>query len=105
MIVKATHKGIYERILSDKNGQLIRVCFAVVEINGALKGQIISIEPVLQVTGKTLSTHTTPHVCLPISIQNDISDTTGFNAYSNTPSPYSFLDFFNSQPTRAPSFL
>jgi len=85
----------FERIVRDKSGVLLRVRFVVVEENGSLRAQIVSAEPILL-------QNETP-VCLPISV------TTPKAVYSYKPSFSSkffateTLEFYMSQPTRAPS--
>jgi len=87
--------SIFERIIYDKNGVLVRVRFTVVDINGKLTVQIVSAEPIV--------TKSENVVCLPISVDaEDLAlDTTP--SYISRTSPYISLDFFMSQPTRAPA--
>ena len=47
-------KGIFERLIRSKNGQLMRVSFEIYEVNGDIKGRIIKAEPVLLLAGVVL---------------------------------------------------
>ena len=110
MLVTSRQNGIYEKIVRAKNGQLFRVHFAVVNEFGTLRGRVLSMEPVLELTTTALSSNdATVHSChavfLPASVEADLvqatvrfSDTYDFQVISP-------LDFFISQPTRAPSFI
>ena len=105
MLINTQNKGIYERILTAKNGQLVRVTFAVVEVDGILRGHVISVAPVVSVAGKTVANATaTEQLYLPLSVHHDISTAVENIFVKQTPSPYVSFDFFMSQPTRAPSF-
>ena len=88
--------SIFERIIRDRNGVLVLVRFTVVEINGKFQPQIISAEALVKNKESVVS--------LPEGIlSKDIAlDTTP--SFISTLSPYINLDFFMSQPTRAPSF-
>ncbi|NDB57942.1 hypothetical protein EB001_05805 [bacterium] len=87
--------SIFERIIRDRNGVLVLVRFTVVEINGKFQPQIISAEALVKNKESV--------VFLPEGIlSKDIAlDTTP--SFISTLSPYINLDFFMSQPTRAPS--
>lgn len=93
--------SVFERILRDKNGVLVRVRFTVVETNGVFAPQIISIAPVVAQTRTKAETRET--VCLPVAQAPKVivEDTTP--SFISKISPYFTLDFFMSQPTRAPS--
>jgi hypothetical protein len=90
--------NIFERIVKDKNGLLIRVRFTIVEINGVFQGQIISAEPLVKPVEKTES------IYLSCSSKNIVSI-----YFDRTPLFISFISPFNfdlilvNQPTRAPS--
>lgn len=90
--------SIFERIIKDKNGILVRVRFIVVEVNGEFRPQIISAEPVVS------KAESRPCVSLPKPCEKvDV-----IFEYTKPKPRQSFyfndLFFFNSQPTRAPSF-
>lgn len=100
MIVKSRYNGIYERIIRSKDGRLVRLQFVVAEIDGKLKGQIISAEPIFEVHGKAETQYffpTSVNKEEPKNIIRTISATSRI-------SPFSSFEFFMSQPTRAPSF-
>lgn len=87
--------SIFERIVKDKNGVLVRVRFTIVEVNGSFQGQIVSIVPLVKKDEKI--------VCLPCAKNSNrvVIDTTP--SFISKISPYFSLEFFMSQPTRAPS--
>ena len=108
MLIKAPQIGIFEKIVRSKNGQLLRVRFEVSEINGQLKGRVISTEAIAEFAalgGTVSATHTTKSeaIFLPVSISKTITEKTVSFAYTPVVSPFSTLLFFTSQPTRAPS--
>ena len=116
MIVASNYKGIHEKVLRARNGQLVRVCFSVAEYNGEMRGQIISVTPILELAGDAeLATstyrptysqpkaHYSPAIiCLPCVVATSAASVTPILGVAQ-PSPYYSLDFFMSQPTRAPS--
>jgi|ERR1035437_642800 hypothetical protein len=110
MLITSSNNGIYEKVVRSKTGQLFRVYFTVVNDAGVLRGRVLSMEPILGLTTTNLSgTVTSSHSChavfLPASVEADITKATVrfFETYdSGIVSP---LDFFMSQPTRAPSFI
>ena len=82
--------SIFERIVKDKNGTLVRVRFTVVDG----RGQIVSIEPISK-KEKLL--------CLPIFNISKSTTYTFTPSFASKISPYFSLEFFMSQPTRAPA--
>lgn len=100
--------GIYERIIRAKDGRLVRVHFVVSENGGRLKGQIISVEPV-EVSVEAAATQSRQpqqsQIFLPGATleKNTAVKTVRKIPATSHASPYSFFDFFMSQPTRAPS--
>ncbi len=106
MLIPSSYKGIYEKVLRAPDGRLVRVQFAVVEVNGALRGRIISMEPIedrLKIEDSRLKNKATI-LYLP-SKGNDYEPIFNFqfSIFNSLVSPYTTLDFFMSQPTRAPS--
>jgi hypothetical protein len=94
--------SIFERIIRDSNGVLVRVRFTVVEVNGVFKGQVISAEPLVS---KAENTETGDSVvCLPCLKDNKIPVDISNTGFETILSPYFSLEFFMSQPTRAPAF-
>ncbi len=90
--------SVFERIVKDKNGVLVRVRFIVVEVDGGYRPQIISVEPII---GRA-----TPDTCACLPKPFEKVDVIYTYEAAAIKSDYHFdqLFFFNSQPTRAPSF-
>ena len=88
--------SIFERIVKDKNGLLVRIRFTVVEVDGKFQAQIISAVPFVAPTEDV--------VCLPCIKENKVVVETSATDFESILSPYFSLDFFMSQPTRAPAF-
>lgn len=88
--------SVFERILKDKNGQLVRVRFTVVEINGVFAPQIVSISPLVSQVEEV--------ICLPTAQAPKVLVEDITPSFISKISPYFTLDFFMSQPTRAPSY-
>jgi hypothetical protein len=85
----------FERIIRDKNGVLFRVRFVVVDVDGKLQPQIVSAEALIK-NKETV-------VYLPEATAATSSVYTYIPSFVSKISPYFSLDFFMSQPTRAPS--
>jgi hypothetical protein len=98
------------RIFTDLSGRQFRMTFLVAVVNGELKGQLVSVQPIsvshLQLTGETLNDLQTREgiVCLPIYCPKKKAETAYVPGFTPVISPYTELFFFTSQPTRAPSF-
>ncbi len=90
--------SIFERIVKDKNGTLVRVRFTVVEIDGKFQGQIISVIPLVAPSAENA-------VCLPCLKENKLATEKLCEFFDSIVSPYFSLEFFMSQPTRAPAFV
>jgi hypothetical protein len=109
MLIKNTHNGIYERILTDRNGRLVRVQFAIIETSGIVRGRVISVMPVISVVGKIgigseLATTASPgQFYLPALVQSGVVKEIKTSFVKTRISPYTSFEFFMSQPTRAPS--
>jgi hypothetical protein len=88
--------SIFERIVKDKNGLLVRVRFTVVEVDGKFQAQIISAIPFVSPVEDV--------VCLPCIKESEVVTETSFADFESILSPYFSLEFFMSQPTRAPAF-
>ncbi len=88
--------SVFERIIQDKNGLLLRVRFTVVEVNGKFQAQIISAIPFVNPTENV--------VCLPCIKESKIVIENISVVFESILSPYFSLEFFMSQPTRAPAF-
>ena len=93
--------SIFERIIRDSNGVLVRVRFTVVEVDGKFRGQVISAEPLVSMAEESKSDDTV--VCLPCLKDNKILVDISNTGFETILSPYFSLEFFMSQPTRAPA--
>lgn len=88
----------FERIVKDKNGVLVRVRFMIVSMHGVLTPHVISVTPLVSQAAPEAV------ICLPkVSVESPkviayIPD------FAPIVSPFNEFFFFNSQPTRAPSF-
>lgn len=90
--------SIFERIVKDKNGVLVRIRFTVVEIDGKFQGQIISATPLVSPISDEKV------VCLPCLKDKKVVIEDSSVQFTSILSPYFSLEFFMSQPTRAPAF-
>jgi hypothetical protein len=88
--------SIFERVVRDNNGVLVRVRFIVVEIDGQFRPQIISAEPIVSASEPTVA-------CLPCSKEKNNVIFEYKVAAPIQSNYFEELFFFNSQPTRAPS--
>lgn len=96
--------SIFERIVKDKNGAFVCIRFTVLNINGKLQGQIISVTPLtVKSTSTTESAPDQKIICLPCSIDTESLNDSLNISFRNFVSPYTKLDFLMSQPTRAPA--
>ena len=94
--------GIYERIVRARNGALVRVRFAVVLIEGNLRGRIISIEPFFEL--KAAKRQIAQPKCLALPSAKFRHTIPKYSRYEKAiVFPYKDLSFFISQLTRAPS--
>lgn len=94
LVINPTGK-IIEKIVTNRNGQMMRVAFLVTEIAGAIQVKVLSATPIVALTS----------VCLAIAgtvqtVINKFSKT-----YSEFVSGFSDFAFFMSQPTRAPACI
>lgn len=103
MLVKSHHNGIHERILTSKNGQLVRVTFEIIEVGGIMRGRVISVVPVISVASSTKTETAHAPLFLTGVIAQNISEAVEAAIAKPHTSPYISFDFFMSQPTRAPS--
>jgi hypothetical protein len=86
--------SVFERIVKDKNGTLVRVRFTVVQIDGKFAPQVISITPFIS----------EKPICLPCIKKEQVVAQDYTPTFIEKISPYFSLDFLMSQPTRAPSY-
>jgi Zn finger protein HypA/HybF involved in hydrogenase expression len=105
-ISNINQKGIFTRVVTDNNGSLVRVRFEVYEIDGVLKGHILSIEPVISLKADPCSTaqNKANRFSLPCPTCN--SNTTDISWFdtSDIVSPYSSLYLLTNIKIRAPAF-
>ncbi|MCR4334805.1 MAG: hypothetical protein NUV47_03730 [Patescibacteria group bacterium] len=88
--------NIFERVVKDKNGVFVRVRFTIIEVNGTFQGRIISVSPInIQIKKQTF---------LPEYKEKETQEFTYISLLAPILSPFNQFFFFNSQPTRAPSF-
>lgn len=103
MLIKSHQLGIFEKVIRSKNGQLLRVRFEVTEIDGKLKGRVISTEAIAEFAAITGATKKADSSFLPVFVSKDDIFREVFFTDAQIVSPFSTLLFFTSQPTRAPS--
>ncbi len=95
-------KGIFERIVRSKDGQLVRVFFEVYEWNGEVKGRILKAEPILalaRAATEKVKTACALLLCAPAKIISPYF----WNIEKKITSPFSNFDLFSSIKIRAPS--
>ena len=88
---------IFERIVN-RDGKLFLVRFVIVERAGKLRGKIISCEAVEALAGSEQPSEG----YLPVILNAQAAPSEAVS-FEEIVSPYSTLEFFMSQPTRAPS--
>jgi hypothetical protein len=96
-----------QKILISPTGEQFRVLFLITLINGEVRAQIVSAEPLI-VSNRLLmngykQSNASNQFLLATSTQKKIQ-TEYIPSYVPVISPYIELYFFTSQPTRAPSF-
>ena len=86
-----------EQIFTDQTGRQFRLVFLVSNVDGKLKGHLVSAQLMsAQYQGST-------SICLPFSCPKNDVVTEYTASFAPIVSPYNELFFFTSQPTRAPS--
>lgn len=91
------------RIFTDQLGQVFRLTFFVVMVNGELKGRLVSAQPIKANSQEFLQQDSHSILLLPVSCPKNITVTPFISSYTPFVSPFNELFFFTSQPTRAPS--
>jgi len=82
------------KILTSATGEQFRVVFLLALVNGEIKAQVVSATPI-----------TAPDpICLPAAVAKTLVTFTYSPSSNPVVSPFDSLFFFNSQPTRAPSY-
>ncbi|MEI6304870.1 MAG: hypothetical protein WCP09_02510 [Candidatus Taylorbacteria bacterium] len=106
-ISNATVPQFMSRVFSDRNGRLYRFTFLVSFVNGEMKGQLVSAEPVS--TSHSASSEASPYsngqiFMLPVCFPVKKPETAYVFSFAPVVSPYFSVDFLiNCQPTRAPA--
>jgi hypothetical protein len=111
MLTPHLQSRFIEKILTDRNGQQFRVLFLVSLVNGEVRGQIVSAQPVFDevkaagLPGRVYKMASCTKLYLSCTKAAAKIIQTKIRSWSRVASPYySSLEFFMSQPTRAPSF-
>ena len=93
------------QIFTDASGRHFKLTFLVINVNGELKGRLISATPIAasKLYG-TPGSQNSKIFCLPIFAETKKAATLYTPAYAPIVSPFHELYFVTSQPTRAPSF-
>jgi len=109
MLTPNLQSRFIEKVLTDRAGQQFRVLFLVSLVDGEVRGQIVSAQPIetiksARLPGRVSKGSPWTKLCLPaVKSITKIVDTK-IRSWSRVASPYySSLEFFMSQPTRAPS--
>jgi hypothetical protein len=110
MLTPHLQSRFIEKVLTDRAGRQFRVLFLVSLVNGEVRGQIVSAQPIFE-TAKTASLPGRVYkgspctkLCLPCTKAAAKIIESKVRPWSRVASPYySSLEFFMSQPTRAPS--
>ncbi len=109
-----SQKGIFEKVIRSRDGQLVRVFFEVYEIGGELRGRILRAEPILALARATTNAQSIPFyrlagkahsactllLCAPAKLVSPYS----WKTEKKITSPFSQLDFLTSIKIRAPSY-
>ncbi len=98
-VIEQKQSEIFEKVVT-KNGKLFLVRFVILEREGRLRGKVISCEAIETLSG---STGKATKICLPLFRTYPTVTDEGLTIKDCVLSPFSTLEFFMSQPTRAPS--
>lgn len=94
-----------EQIFTDQTGRQFRLVFLVSLVDGKLKGQLVSAQPLATRNHSTAAGHVSDQFLLPFSCPKDETVTEYIASVTPIVSPFSTIEFLiTSQPTRAPSF-
>jgi hypothetical protein len=111
MLTPHLQSRFIEKVLTDRTGQQFRVLFLVSLVNGEVRGQIVSAQPIFEgvrvasLPGRVYKVLPCTKLCLPCTKAAAKIIESKVRSWSRVASPYySSLEFFMSQPTRAPSF-
>ncbi|HEY4494515.1 MAG TPA: hypothetical protein VJC02_00245 [Candidatus Paceibacterota bacterium] len=98
MLTPFSRSKFVTKVLTSHSGEQFKVVFFVTLIDGKLKADIVSIEPI------SSSIKNTQNIFLPIFNKEKSVTFSYTKASHSVVSPFNNLFFFNSQPTRAPAF-
>ncbi len=101
-------KGIFEKIIRSKDGQIVRVFFEVYEVNGELKGRIIKAEPILALArahdeSSGSCAFSLSSFSFPLSSSSELVSPYHWTIEKKITSPFSTCNFLTSIKIRAPS--
>lgn len=107
-ISNINQKGIFTRVVTDSNGSLVRVRFEVYEVNGLLKGHVLSVEPVISLNAdsnvSTFSNNKSNRFSLPCpACGAELVEISSWFDNHNVVSPYSSLYLLTNIKIRAPA--
>lgn len=95
-------KGIFEKIVRSKDGQLVRVFFEVYEMGGEIRGRILRAEPILALARAAAEKINAAYTLL-LSAPAKIISPYFWNIEKKLTSPFSNLEFLTSVKARAPT--
>ena len=98
MLIPYSRSQFVTKILTSPTGEQFRVVFLVALVDGKIKAQVISSERLSKQVPNTSA------VYLPLALTKDSTVFDYVASFNPVVSPFNSLFFFNSQPTRAPSF-
>ncbi len=94
MLTTQLRSQFVTKVLTSQSGEKYKVVFLVALVNGEVKAQVVSAEPLIKTEPIYLAQ---PFIKAPVSFVYKPS-------FKEILSPFASLFFFNSQPTRAPAF-
>lgn len=100
MLVQSLQTKILEKVVRGKNGRLVRVRFEVTEIDGRTYGRILSVSPIHELKPCTTIYRSIAQLA-GARKEKEPRPVLGFT--DSVVSPFTSLEFFVSQMTRAPS--
>lgn len=96
MITPYSQTKFVEKLITSRNGEVFKVVFCVSLVDGQIKATVVSATPVIEKAEVSL---------LPILNKKQVSTFVKEIVLNDLiVSPFFNLEFFMSQPTRAPSF-
>jgi hypothetical protein len=98
MLTPQLRSQFVTKILTSQTGEKFRVVFLVALVNGKMQAQVVSAECL------TKSVSNEAILSLPVNFSKEFVTFTYTQTSDPKVSVFNSLFFFNSQPTRAPSF-